>query len=287
VSGGNQIQTVTLQQSGGVPTNQIATVNAVGYSYDAAGNVTSDGSHSYTYDAENRVASVDGGAAQYAYDHRNWRVKKLAAGATTHYIWERGQVLAEHNGGGGNLVDYVYAGGKMIAKVASGNTQYFISDRLSVRMTIDSGGNVIGRQAHLPFGEDFAESGNQEKHHFTSYERDGESGLDYAVNRHYSSSIGRFGEVDPARGRPESPQSLNRYTYAQNDPIDHVDPDGRVFGGFSASLLDALFDLLFSGPTIILSTTESFLPELGGGGVGRGWLRRANRRDPTGRRRWR
>jgi RHS repeat-associated protein len=231
VTGGNQIQTVTLQQSGGVPTNQIATVNAVGFSYDAAGNVTNDGSHSYTFDAENRVVSIDGGAAQYSYDHRNWRVKKIASGATTHYVWEGGQVLAEHNSGGGNLVDYVYAGGKMIAKVASGSTQYFISDRLSVRMTVDSSGNVIGRQAHLPFGEDFAESGNQEKHHFTTYERDGESGLDYAVNRYDASNIGRFNQVDPIRGNMTNPQSLNRYAYVANDPINSTDPQGLFLPG--------------------------------------------------------
>jgi hypothetical protein len=33
-----------------------------------------------------------------------------------------------------------------------------------------------GGQGHLPFGEDFGESGTQQKHHFTSYERDSESG---------------------------------------------------------------------------------------------------------------
>jgi YD repeat-containing protein len=50
-SGGTPIQTVTLQQSGGVPTNQIASVSdeksTTNYSYDAAGNVTDDGVHSY------------------------------------------------------------------------------------------------------------------------------------------------------------------------------------------------------------------------------------------------
>ncbi len=256
VSGGNQIQTVTLQQSGGVPTNQIATVNAVGYSYDAAGNVTGDGAHSYVYDAENRVVSIDGGGAQYAYDHRNWRVKKIASGATTHYIWEGGQVLAEHSGAGGNLVDYVYAGGKMIAKVAGGSTQYFISDRLSVRMTVDSSGNVIGRQAHLPFGEDFAESGNQEKHHFTTYERDGESGLDYGVNRYYSASPGRFNSVDPLRGSVANPQSLNRYTYGANDPVNQVDPDGR--GLFIAPL----FNAGSLGEVTVTAEPDSIFPDI-------------------------
>ena len=70
--------------------------------------------------------------------------------------------------------------------------RYYVSDRLSTRLVLDASGNVIGRQGHLPFGEDFAESGTQEKHHFTSYERDVESGTDYAVNRQYSQSVGRF-----------------------------------------------------------------------------------------------
>jgi RHS repeat-associated protein len=232
VSGGNQIQSIALQQSGGAPTNRIATVSGVSYSYDAAGNVVSDGAHSYSYDAENRVVSVDGGGtAQYGYDHRNWRVKKIA-GAAIHYIWERGQVIAEHDASTGAVqVDYVYAGGRMIAKVSGGSRQYFISDRLSVRMTLDSSGNVTGRQGHLPYGEDFAETGAQEKHHFTSYERDAESGLDYAVNRYDARSIGRFNQVDPIRGNTANPQSLNRYAYVANDPINSTDPQGLCPAG--------------------------------------------------------
>ena len=42
----------------------------VNHTYDATGNVTNDGVHSYTYDSENRLVSVDSGAT-YAYDqHR-------------------------------------------------------------------------------------------------------------------------------------------------------------------------------------------------------------------------
>src|ERR1044071_3283843 len=76
VSGGTQIQSITLQQSGGAPTNQIASVtsggSSVNYAYDAAGNVTSDGAHSYGYDSVNRIVSVDGGStATCAYDQAN------------------------------------------------------------------------------------------------------------------------------------------------------------------------------------------------------------------------
>jgi len=230
ISGGTLIQNVALEQSGGAPTNRISAVSTVGwygtYTYDAAGNVTWDGVHTYTYDAENRIVSVDGGAtATYAYDLSNQRYKKVTGGATTHYIWQASQVIAEHNGSTGSvLVDYVYSGGRMIAKVESGSTQYFLSDRLSPRLVLDASGNVMGRQSHLPFGEDFAESGTQEKHHFTSYERDGESGTDYAVNRQYSESIGRFNRPDPIAGTKV--QELNRYSYASNDPINRLDSNG-------------------------------------------------------------
>ncbi len=158
-SGGNQIQSITLQGSGGIPTNQIASVtgekSTVNFTYDAAGNVTNDGVHSYTYDSENRIVSVDGGStASYAYDHQNRRYKKTIGSTVTHYVWQGSQVLAEHNGStGAVLTDYVYSGSRMIAKVASGSTQYFLNDRLSTRLVLDSSGNVSGRQGHLPFGE--------------------------------------------------------------------------------------------------------------------------------------
>jgi RHS repeat-associated protein len=96
---------------------------------------------------------------------------------------------------------------------------------------LDTNGNVIGRQGHLPFGEGFGESGSQEEHHFTSYERDGEAGTDYAVNRQYSQSTGRFNRPDPlaASGKDELPQTWNRYSYTTGDPINQKDPWG-LFG---------------------------------------------------------
>ena len=232
-SGGNQIQSITLQQSGGAPTNQIQSVTTTGtvnYSYDAAGNMTNDGAHTYGYDSENRLVSVDGGAtASYAYDHQNRRYKKTVGSSVTHYVREGSQVQTEHNGStGAVLADYILSGSRMIAKVASGSTSYFLSDRLSVRLTIDTGGNVVGRQAHLPFGEDFGESGAQDKHHFTSYDRDSEFGSDYGINRQYSYSAGRFFSADPYEetGYMDSPQSWNRFSYARGDSVNRIDALG-------------------------------------------------------------
>jgi len=253
VFGGTPIQTVMLEQSGSVPTNRITSVTNNGtpsnYLYDAVGNVTNDGVHSYSYDAENRLVKVDNGAtASYNYDGQNRRVTKIIGSAWTHYIWEGAHVIAEHDGTTAYSTnptyqvasarsDYVFSGARMIwnrqrpSSTGSWTASYYLNDRLSVRVVLDSAGNVTGRQAHLPFGEDFAETGTQEKHHFTTYERDSEAGVDYAINRQESPGVGRFMRVDPlsSSAKKESAQSWNRYAYTANDPVNRTDPSGLDF----------------------------------------------------------
>ena len=60
----------------------------------------------------------------------------------------------------------------------------------------------------------------------TSKERDIETGLDYFINRYYSSTQGRFTSPDVLSGRPGSPQSWNRYAYSINNPLKYIDPSG-------------------------------------------------------------
>jgi RHS repeat-associated protein len=206
--------------------------STLNYSYDSAGNVTNDGVHSFTYDAENRVVSVDGGStATYSYDHQNRRVKKVVGSTTTHYVWQGGQVIAEHNGSTGAVItEYIFAGGRMIAREGGGRV-FFLYDRLSARATITDGqGNIQGRQSHLPFGEELNATGTTDKHRFTSYERDSETGTDYAVNRQYAQGVGRFLRPDPYARSYDwgNPQSLNRYAYVQNDPANATDPLGLL-----------------------------------------------------------
>jgi len=118
----------------------------------------------------------------------------------------------------------------MIAREGGGKV-FFLYDRLSARATITDGqGGIQGRQSHLPFGEELVATGTTDKHRFTSYERDSETATDYAVNRGYSPSVGRFSQADPYDGSYDfgDPQSLNRYAYVQNDPVNLVDPLGLL-----------------------------------------------------------
>ncbi|MBI4854576.1 MAG: RHS repeat-associated core domain-containing protein, partial [Acidobacteria bacterium] len=65
---------------------------------------------------------------------------------------------------------------------------------------------------------------------FTGYEKDDDSGLDFAQARHMASSLGRFMQPDPlgASGRPHNPQTWNRYAYVLNRPINRIDPSGLL-----------------------------------------------------------
>jgi RHS repeat-associated protein len=69
---------------------------------------------------------------------------------------------------------------------------------------------------------------------FTGKERDSESGLDMFGARYYGSSLGRFMTPDwsehptsiPYASLPY-PQSLNLYSYVQNNPLSRTDPNGH------------------------------------------------------------
>ncbi len=61
---------------------------------------------------------------------------------------------------------------------------------------------------------------------FTGYERDPETGLDYAFARYYSSRLGRFLSTDPLGGGIGNLQSHNAYAYTVNNPTNLIDPIG-------------------------------------------------------------
>ncbi|MGE4211747.1 MAG: RHS repeat-associated core domain-containing protein, partial [Oligoflexales bacterium] len=130
---------------------------------------------------------------------------------------------------------YVYLGGRLLATADISGTKYHHPDRLGTRLITDTSGNVTTEQVNLPYGTALAteSSGAISNRRFTSYDRSATTGMDYAVNRFYNSAQGRFNQVDPigmGAVRLGNLQSLNLYGYCENDPINHVDPDGLFLG---------------------------------------------------------
>jgi RHS repeat-associated protein len=231
------LQAVYSGCTGGVacPTNTVtpdaATNRLSGDCYDSTGNLMAEStppcpSPTYTYDAENRTVNYL--TAAYAYDGNNLRVQKSSGSTSTVYIFSGSKVIAEYdNNAAVNSPsrEYIYSGSSLLAKADSTGVKYYHRDHLSNRLVTDSSGNIAAQLGHFPFGESWYNATN-DKLLFSSYERDSESGSDYAVARYDVSRLGRFSSPDRLAGSRSDPQSLNRYAYSLNDPVNLTDPLG-------------------------------------------------------------
>jgi len=190
--------------------------------------MTNDAMNTYTYNAENRIKT--GAGATYSYDGAGLRVKKVAGSTTTRYIFSGTKVVAEYVGTTpmpwSPTREYIYSGSALLAAIEGGTTTYHHQDHLSVRVNTNTSGSVVGQQGHYLFGQSWYAASTTTKWQFTSYERDAESTLDYALFRYDNSRLGRFMTTDPVAGSVTNPQSLNRYSYVMNDPVNLVDPLG-------------------------------------------------------------
>ena len=213
-------------------TNQIT---SAGYSYDAAGNVSSDGFHTYTYDAEGNVTAVDGGStASYVYNALNQRVSETVGGTTTQFAYNvAGQRVSIWNTASpaGQLVEQYYVGNKSVAYFANNMLHFQHQDWTGTeRMRTTFNGAVEGTFTSMSFGDAFSTvSGTDgDPYHYAVLDHDYSSDTDHAQFRQYSSTPGRWMSPDPYDGsyNPLDPQSLNRYSYVLNNPVMFVDPSG-------------------------------------------------------------
>jgi RHS repeat-associated protein len=181
------------------------------------------------------IASTNGTTSgAYAYDGVGTRVKKCVPNCstpttTTVYIFVGGKVLAEYDNGASVTSpsrEYIYSGGTFIAKFIGTTATYYHQDHISNRVITNTSATSIESLGHLPYGETWYDTGS-EKWKFTSYERDAESGNDYAMARYHINRLGRFSSPDLLSGSTSDPQSLNHYVYGSNDPINAMDPTGK------------------------------------------------------------
>lgn len=205
---------------------------------DAAGNVYLPASGGYpadlAYDGENRMVSGKtsaSGTMSAEYDGEGHRVKRTVNNVTTVYVYDAMGGLAQEYGGGSN----------------TSGRQYLVPDHLgSTRLMLSNGGTVQSRTDYYPFGQEIeadstyrtaglgyqskpAADADWQRVRFTGKQRDAETGLDYFETRYLSSAQGRFTSPDPllSSGRPDQPQSWNRYSYVLNNPLKFTDPTGQ------------------------------------------------------------
>jgi RHS repeat-associated protein len=217
--------------------NQLMTCSLT---FDAAGNVTGDGTLDYSYDLENRMTKFIGSTTDiYSYDGDSQRVKKNVGAVTLYWYGAAGNVLDETNGTGTLVSEYIYFDGRRVARRDADNSvKYYFSDNLgSASVITNSAGAMppLAESDYYPYGGEIPiTTGDANHYKFTGKERDSESGLDNFGARYFTSSLGRFMTPDWAL-RPTAvpyavfgdPQTLNLYTYVENSPLNRVDADGH------------------------------------------------------------
>jgi RHS repeat-associated protein len=188
---------------------------------------------------ENRIVSVDSGAATYTYDAEGKRVEKNVGGALVDYVYDSsGRVLWDTVG---TIIEHRedYGAGLHVTTALTnsnntgGNLYFHHSDWLGTeRVRTDITGASCETIASLPFGDNQTISGtcgDVDAHHFTGKERDSESGLDNFGARYNASTMGRFMSPDPkilSIRHIINPQKWNKYAYTINNPLRYFDPNG-------------------------------------------------------------
>jgi RHS repeat-associated protein len=211
------------------------------YSYDAAGNVTDDGTRSFTYNDAGRQASVTktGTTTTYALNGLGQRVRKTTSSASVYFLYdEGGHLLGEYGNSGDLIQETVWLGDIPVATLRSNgsggvNVFYVHTDHLNTprRITRPSDNVVVWRWDSDPFGAATANADpDSDASAFTYNLRfpgqylDTESGLHYNYFRDYDPAIGRYVESDPI-GLEDG---ANTYAYVGSSPIDSSDPSGLI-----------------------------------------------------------
>jgi RHS repeat-associated protein len=230
-----------------------------GYAYNEVGAMTSGALYSFTYDAlgqplSKKYNNVSATQEYYVYTPGDERIGVQRGSWWTWSVRdEGGKVLRQYRSTVSSpsdpalwLEDFVWRDGLLLGSQRPdemGGRRHFHLDHLgSPRLITSDAGQQVSYHDYYPFGDEHSPIpqevpggfDREEPMGFTGQERDyaggmgGEDGhaVDDMHARYSSPTLGRFLSVDPVEGNPGNPQSLNRYAYVLNNPMNLVDPFG-------------------------------------------------------------
>jgi RHS repeat-associated protein len=200
--------------------------------YDADGNLLSDGTHDFTWDAESRLVGItypgqSGKATSFTYDGLGRRVGITSTPAgggtavTTDYVWCGGAPCQARASSGAVTRSY-YTEGEFIPGSPS-QSDYYAPDQLgSVRRVFTA--SQAPSYDYDPYGNPLQTTAPLTDFGYAGMIYNADSGLNLTWNRVYDPAIGRWLSRDPV-GESTDPKG-NLYPYVGGDPVNLIDPLG-------------------------------------------------------------
>jgi RHS repeat-associated protein len=212
--------------------NQRVAENGTTLTYDADGNLTSDGTRTYTWNALGELATLSAPAttASFSYDALGRRTSRTVNGTTTGYLNDGDSVVQELSAGApsANVLNGPRQD-EVLARLTLNGISTHLTDALGSTVALaNSTGAVMTSYSYDPFGSPtLTGAQSDDPFQFTGRENDG-TGLQYNRARYYSPSRGTFISQDPIGLRGSGPTP---YKYANDDPVNRRDPSGLDPGG--------------------------------------------------------
>jgi RHS repeat-associated protein len=233
------------------------------YTYNAASELTGAGSTSYGYDGNGSLSTVNG-TTYAAYNAMDQTISISPAGGSSTTFSYAGATQDERTARGSTtFVNHLLGVGSEKTGTtttyyrwsdestepfaltserigASGPRYYYLFDGLgSVVGVVDASGNVVDTYAYEPYGKITSSTGTvANPWRFAGAYFDTQTGLYHMGARYYDPNLQRWTQQDPKSGHLMTPLSLNRYLYADDDPLNRMDPIGTNSCGLGSLLVD-------------------------------------------------
>lgn len=227
-SGTNTFTVTATDPSGNQATRQYQVPQsglAKTFTYDANGNLASDGARTFEWNAQNNLVGVQSGAQriEYRYDGFNRRVRQtVSANAVVVsdrlIVWCETQLCEEREVGGAVMARFMPHG-----QQRGQQDQLLTHDHLGSVREVVVGSTVERRFEFDPWGRrTMTGTPGPDDRSYTGHTAADETNLVLSRYRAYDADLARWLSRDPAG----AVDGDNRYSYVRNNPLALVDPHG-------------------------------------------------------------
>ncbi len=262
--------------------NQLTSVvGGPSFTYDANGNLTSDGNHTYTYNEANQLVAVDiGQEAERRYEYADaGQSRRIGIDDTFLFEGFVGGVdrsfddTTEPTGIVSSVTQYTrdpYGNLTTLRLPATAGSDagetshnyYYLFDGLgSVIGLTDAEGNLAATYTYDPDGNQLnstqpglsAAEQVENPWRYASGYHEPLTGLTKFGERYYNPATARWTQQDPLFGNLSAPTTLNRYIYAGCNPVNYTDPSGASHCEILRKV-SAIVGLTFLAATLLAPT---------------------------------